>query len=56
VTEIDSAGVQLLMSARKTALASQRRVHLVDPSAAVLEVFATLGLDKHFNEHPGSPA
>jgi anti-anti-sigma factor len=51
VTEIDSAGVQLLMAAQKTAQATERRLHLVRPSAAVQEVFATLGLDAHFGGH-----
>jgi anti-sigma B factor antagonist len=44
VTEIDSAGVQLLMSARKTAHQAARDVRLVALSPAVHEVFALLGL------------
>jgi anti-anti-sigma factor len=56
VTEIDSAGVQLLMAAEKTAQASQRKLHFVGPSAAVLEVFSTLGLEAHFDDSLRSPA
>ena len=48
VTEMDSAGVQLLMAARKSAALQQRELHLVDPSPAVLEVFDTLDLRAHF--------
>lgn len=44
VTEMDSAGVQLLIAARRAALTAQRELRLVGHSAAVLEVFETLGL------------
>jgi len=48
VTEMDSAGVQLLMAAQKSAHAAQRGLRLVGLSAAVLEVFETLDLAAHF--------
>lgn len=44
VTEIDTAGVQLLLLARRTALAEQRTLELRAPSAAVSEVVALLNL------------
>lgn len=52
VTEMDSAGVQLLIAARKTATESQRELQLIGHSPAVLEVFQTLDLAAHF----GAPA
>jgi anti-anti-sigma factor len=48
VTELDSAGVQLLMSAKRTAQAAQRELRLVGHSPAVLEIFEVLGLAAHF--------
>jgi anti-sigma B factor antagonist len=48
VTELDSAGVQLLLSARQTAQAAQRELRLVGHSPAVLEIFEVLGLAAHF--------
>jgi len=56
VSELDSAGVQLLMAARKTALASQRELRLVGHSPAVLEVFETLDLAAHFGDPLLMPA
>lgn len=50
VTEMDSAGVQLLMAAKKTAQASGRSVSLVGHSPAVLEVFETLDLAAYFGD------
>jgi anti-anti-sigma factor len=47
VTEMDSAGVQLLMAAGKSALAAGFALRLVAHSAAVLEVLETLGLGGH---------
>ena len=44
VTEMDSAGVQLLLAARQSATAAGRALALRDPSPAVVEVFATLRL------------
>jgi anti-sigma B factor antagonist len=50
VNEMDSAGVQLLMAAKKTARDSQRELHLVGHSPAVLEVFETLDLAALFGD------
>jgi anti-sigma B factor antagonist len=49
VTEMDSAGVQLLMAAAKTARAAGCELRLVGHSAAVLEVFETLNLGAYFS-------
>lgn len=56
VTEMDSAGVQLLMAARKSALAGQRRLRLVEHSPAVIEVFEVLDLAAHFGDPLLMPA
>jgi len=48
VTEMDSAGVQLLMAVHKSTRASNHGLRLVNPSAAVEEVFETLQLVPHF--------
>jgi anti-anti-sigma factor len=40
VTELDTAGLQLLLMAHREAMAAGRRVRLVDPSRAVLDVLA----------------
>ncbi len=50
VTEMDSAGVQLLMAARKSARAVQSELRLVAHSPAVLAVFETLDLAAHFGD------
>ena len=50
VSEMDSAGVQLLMAAKKAAQAGQRELRLVAHSPAVLEVFETLDLAAHFGD------
>jgi len=49
VTEMDSAGVQLLLSASKTGRARGCELRLVDHSPAVLEVFGTLQLAPLFD-------
>jgi anti-anti-sigma factor len=49
VTEIDTAGVQLLIAAGKTAEARQKRLRLARPSAAVADVFALFCLDAGFD-------
>ena len=56
VTEMDSAGVQLLMAARKSARAAGRELRLANASRAVAEVFAILRLDAHFADIPPSAA
>lgn len=50
VTDIDTAGVQLLMLAKKTAQAQQRELRLVAHSAAVTDVFELLNLAAYFND------
>lgn len=50
VTEIDSAGVQLLMLAKKNAQAAQRELRLVAHSPAVLEVFELLNVAGYFDD------
>ena len=56
VTELDSAGVQLLMAAKKSVRTAQRELRLVGHSPAVLEVFATLDLAAHFGDALATPA
>lgn len=50
VTEIDTAGVQLLMLAKKTAQAAQRELRLTAHSPAVMEVFELLNLAAFFDD------
>jgi anti-sigma B factor antagonist len=50
VTEIDTAGVQLLMLAKRTALAQHRELHLVGHSPAVIEVFELLNVAAYFGD------
>jgi len=56
VSEMDSAGVQLLMAAKKTALMNGQQLRLVAHSPAVLEVFETLDLAAHFGDALLMPA
>ena len=49
VTEMDSAGVQLLLAARRSADESGRVLRLAGTSPAVAEVFQTLQLASHFS-------
>jgi len=56
VSELDSAGVQLLMAAKKSAQAAQRDLRLVGHSPAVLEIFETLDLAAHFGDALLMPA
>jgi len=55
VTEMDSAGVQLLMAAKKTARASGRELRITGRSPAVEEVLETLRLGAHFADVSTSP-
>jgi anti-anti-sigma factor len=48
VTELDSAGVQLLMLAKRTAQAKHGDVRLVAHSPAVLDVMELLNLESYF--------
>lgn len=50
VTEIDTAGVQLLMLAKRSALAQQRELRLVGHSPAVIEVFELLNVAAYFGD------
>lgn len=51
VTEIDTAGLQLLMLAKRTAQAAKRELRLVGHSAAVIDVFELLNVSGFF-DHP----
>ncbi|MGH6648404.1 STAS domain-containing protein [Aquabacterium sp.] len=50
VSEIDSAGIQLLMLTKSYGQANACEVHLVNHSPAVLEVFELLDLAAHFGD------
>jgi len=50
VTELDTAGVQLLMLAKKTAQAQRRELRLVAHSPAVAEIFELLNLAAYFGD------
>jgi anti-anti-sigma regulatory factor len=50
VTEIDTAGLQLLLLAKRTALADKRELRLVAHSAAVTELFELLHVAAHFGD------
>ena len=56
VTDIDTAGVQLLMLAHNTARAQQRELRLVGHSPAVRDVFALLNLADCFGDTPAAAA
>ena len=51
VTELDTAGVQLLMMAKQAALAQSRELQLVNHSPAVIEVFELLNVAAYFGDH-----
>jgi anti-anti-sigma factor len=50
VTEMDCAGVQLLLAARRSATGSGRSLRLAGRSTAVDEVLAILQLTEHFGD------
>jgi anti-anti-sigma factor len=50
VTEIDTAGVQLLMQAKKMALQNQQSFQLLALSPSVVDVFELLNLSNFFEE------
>jgi len=50
VTEIDSAGIQLLISAKESAKLQRKDMHLVGHSAAVIEAFELLKLVGYFGD------
>ena len=50
VTEMDCAGLQLLMMAKRAAVAARQPLSLVGHSPAVLEVFELLNVAPYFDE------
>ena len=56
VTEMDSAGAQLLLAAKKSALATGRALRVAGSSGAVDEVLAILRLASQFTATPPSTA
>ncbi len=50
VTEMDVAGLQVLMMAKQAALAKQRDLHLMNHSPAVVEVFEILNVAAFFGD------
>jgi anti-sigma B factor antagonist len=57
VTEMDSAGVQLLMLAKKERAANEHKLTLTDHSDTVVDVFELMDLVSYFNDPvvlPGS--
>lgn len=50
VTDIDTAGIQLLMLAKKSALAENRELRLIGHSTAVIEVFELLNVAAFFGD------
>jgi anti-sigma B factor antagonist len=50
VSELDSAGVQLLMLAKQTATAANRELRLTAHSPAVLDVMDLLNLGSYFGD------
>lgn len=55
VTEMDSAGVQLLVATKKAARACGHELRITDRSPAVDEVLETLRLVAHFADMSTSP-
>lgn len=51
VTDIDTAGVQLLMLAKKSAVDEKRELRLVGHSPVVIEVFELLNVVSYFSDH-----
>lgn len=50
VTELDTAGLQVLMLAKQTAAADKRELRLVQHSPAVVEIFQMLDLGGFFGD------
>lgn len=50
VSEIDSAGIQLLMLAKKCRMAKQQKLNLVEHSHEVVDVIENLGLVPYFGD------
>ncbi len=51
VTDFDTAGLQLLMLAKKSAQAAKRELRLVGHSPAVIDVFELLNVAAYFGDH-----
>lgn len=59
VTDIDSAGVQLLLATRRSVAERGATLHLSGLSSTVAEAFAVFGLDSRLDTlvtRPGAPA
>ena len=50
VTELDTAGLQVLMLAKNTAAADKRELHLLNHSPAVVEIVEMLNLGAFFGD------
>jgi len=50
ITELDTAGLQVLMLAKQTAAADKRELRLLQHSPAVLEIFEMLDLVAFFGD------
>jgi anti-anti-sigma factor len=50
ITELDTAGLQVLMLAKQTAAAGQRELRLLQHSPAVMEIFQMLDLVAFFGD------
>ena len=50
ITELDTAGLQVLMLAKQTATADQRELRLLRHSPAVMEIFEMLDLVAFFGD------
>ncbi len=56
VTELDAAGVQLLLYAKLAAQAKNKVLRLIEHSPAVVEVFELLNLTTHFGDPTSIPS
>lgn len=50
VTEIDGAGIQLLMFLKQEAMSREIKLSLIEHSQPVVEAFELLNLSKHFGD------
>ena len=50
VSEIDAAGIQLLLLAKKTAAAKEKKLRLIEHSSPVLEALELLNLSAYFGD------
>ena len=50
VCEIDTAGIQLLLLVKKTAIAQKKQIHFIEHSSAILDVFELLDLATYFGD------